>query len=1594
VAGSKIKNTVQTEFLSKGAKKVEGDTQRIGKAQTRLGQSSASAGRSFSSQAQGLGGLVGVYAAAAANVFAISAAFAALNRAAQFETIVSGTEQLAAAVGSSATIVVERLKEVTQGQLSVIEAATQANLALSAGFNVDQIGELGEVANKASKALGRNLTDAFQRITRGAIKLEPELLDEIGIFTRIEPAVEAYARELGKAVSQLTQFERRQAFVNQVIKDGQQAFQDVDVSGKSTQKTFERLVANFTDLALVVGKFVADTLEPFAAFLDKNLGNRLILLGGIATIVFQRFGQAIGGFAVTAVGALGTKLEKLAEGFAKAGSSAKALAQQQASIDFSGVGTFAGPRGAGSSIRQTIAAGPLTTAGALDIQEKGNKVKAAEIALQERIIQKTKQTKEQLLENNKQFQNSNRRLIGINASLDLANNKLDTAGKGARSLAKGLRFAGAAATFLGNALGKAFRFINFVLIGFTTLQTVFSFFDVDIFDKLRTFLSGINKEARESAKALETLAEKTRVINDIIRERGADPNSTIIKKTLIDSANKSVQALSTELARVNKDLNKLQSGSAFAKFVRFLTSDEEKLAKIEKDLTEKRKGLELATAGAASEVSRLGSVTAKLTEITKKSDATIGASRDSFEGLKGETDLLVAKLGDMQLVLGKFEGNTFKSFGDAFVKVGQGITEADTKAKDLRDTILGGEGISAERASRDFGTIVMLLEKAKKEAEELGDVQVTKIDKELQKIKDTLGKVVGEFTTLDALSKKISKMFSGEFKFLDDRFLTGKVSAETGKVAVNEAEILKNRSQNFQSLKDQIAIEENALIPNQGKINKLKEIEGKLVKVSFANLLKQPPLQEKLRIAQEKALKALEAQVELQRLNNEALQNQIDRQTKLNALKDTAATAADNVRFAQAENALAQTQAELAEKRLKSEVDILKARQANEKLTRQSALLERQFVTAAANQAGAVRVDQAKNQLAKAEERTLLRSERGAELRIQAAKIERDEGLARIKRQNQLAFDEFENSKKDIAARRVILKLESDQLEKRISNEINSLNKQESLRQLEIKQRKASEAATLQGLRDRITAASEQRNIQNIQAKNQKDQRDAQLNILLGQQMLLKDQIAHDLEVIKARKAILAEEAAAVGATLSQDFKNIGTGIGDVSKNQDANIALIRKQLTESENLLNGIIEKNNLNFKKTSENIESEISRKERSFEINKQIDALNLKKFLEQKSALKEEKGFQLSIIAEKLKGLSLEDELVAKNLGIKLRALGFEEDKIKQIFDIAKEKAEFELSYQKRINDAIISSADILNNSFVSGMMDLNTALLDGTLNAKNFTEGLRDFLGETFRKLQADFFQKTVAEPVSNFLTEGIFSALDLTNEQGIDAVKLEAGSVPVIEKGGSGIVNSFKDEAEKSLDGANKKTETLGSKFSSFLDELVEKGRSSFSSIGSFLTDVLAKIGNSMGAKTGGLFDSILSGAGNLFGGGPGAGMSAVTPFTTLGGVGVGASGGVVPFSAYQRLASGGMARDRVPALLEPGEFVLKRSAARNIGNSNLQAMNAGGMPNIKVQVKNEGTPQEATTATPRMDVDAIVIDIVTRDLRNNGPIRKSMRGGA
>lgn len=262
-------------------------SENLNRSTTRLGQTSASTGRQFSAQAQGLGGLVGAYAGAAATIFALQQAFSALNRAAQVENIVKGTQTLAAQVGESGDSIIKKIQEITQSQLTLGEAAEKANLALATGFSTKQIEDLTLVATKASRALGRNLGEAFERLVRGSAKLEPELLDELGIFTRLDPAVEAYAKQLGKAAKDLTQFERRQAFVNAVIDEGSRKFSSIDTTAPSAQKSLERLSTVLSDLGTQFGILLANYLTPVADFFTNDISASLSIFAIVARQISQ-----------------------------------------------------------------------------------------------------------------------------------------------------------------------------------------------------------------------------------------------------------------------------------------------------------------------------------------------------------------------------------------------------------------------------------------------------------------------------------------------------------------------------------------------------------------------------------------------------------------------------------------------------------------------------------------------------------------------------------------------------------------------------------------------------------------------------------------------------------------------------------------------------------------------------------------------------------------------------------------------------------------------------------------------------------------------------------------------------------------------------------------------------------------------------------------------------------------------------------------------------------------------------------------------------------------------------------------------------------
>ena len=283
-----ITNIIKTLFTTSGADTVQADIARLTRGQTRLGQSSVGAGRQFAAQASGLGGLVAAYAGAAATSFALTAAFDALSRSARSMQTIQGVDTLAAGVAQSGSSLLKSVQEITKGQLTLTAAAEQTSLALSAGFNTSQIENLSVVALKASRALGRDLADSMTRVVRGSAKMETELLDELGIYTKIEPATRAYAAAIGKNVSALSEFERRQAFVNAVIAEGQRKFSAINTTIPTSAEQIEALGSRLSDLATQLGGAIADIVAPLAAGIVDNVAASFGALGLVLSLVASK----------------------------------------------------------------------------------------------------------------------------------------------------------------------------------------------------------------------------------------------------------------------------------------------------------------------------------------------------------------------------------------------------------------------------------------------------------------------------------------------------------------------------------------------------------------------------------------------------------------------------------------------------------------------------------------------------------------------------------------------------------------------------------------------------------------------------------------------------------------------------------------------------------------------------------------------------------------------------------------------------------------------------------------------------------------------------------------------------------------------------------------------------------------------------------------------------------------------------------------------------------------------------------------------------------------------------------------------------------
>ena len=242
----------------------------------------------------GSGGLVRAYALLAANVFALTAAFGVLQRSAQIDQLTVSMEILSTQGGTSIDILSKKIVAASGGAIDLASSFRQVSLASSAGLNTEEIEGLTKVARGAAISLGRDLPDAMDRIFRGAIKLEPEILDEIGLFVRVDEASRNYAQALGRTVSSLSQVDKRQAFLNAILEQGTEKFSEYAEAVEPD--AFTKLAAALRDIAQDLTSFLNKALAPLVSFLAESRGVLTVIFVALAGSLLKQAIPALGQF--------------------------------------------------------------------------------------------------------------------------------------------------------------------------------------------------------------------------------------------------------------------------------------------------------------------------------------------------------------------------------------------------------------------------------------------------------------------------------------------------------------------------------------------------------------------------------------------------------------------------------------------------------------------------------------------------------------------------------------------------------------------------------------------------------------------------------------------------------------------------------------------------------------------------------------------------------------------------------------------------------------------------------------------------------------------------------------------------------------------------------------------------------------------------------------------------------------------------------------------------------------------------------------------------------------------------------------------------
>ena len=256
-----LKQTI--EFQAKGLAKLKKQYKELEGRTKGLEGATGKAGGGL----KGLGKAAGIAGAAFfAGRGIISGLTNSIQLASKFQGVSRGFDNLAKSAGFSSAAF-EKFQDATDNTISSVDLMTQANNAMLLGIadSEDQMAELFDVGQRLAQGLGQDTAYGIESLVTGLGRQSKLMLDNLGIMLDVNKANDDYATKLGKTASELTDAERKQAFVNAAMEEGRRLVEKMGEEQLTMASSMDQAKSAISDVGVEIGITLAPAVASIAS---------------------------------------------------------------------------------------------------------------------------------------------------------------------------------------------------------------------------------------------------------------------------------------------------------------------------------------------------------------------------------------------------------------------------------------------------------------------------------------------------------------------------------------------------------------------------------------------------------------------------------------------------------------------------------------------------------------------------------------------------------------------------------------------------------------------------------------------------------------------------------------------------------------------------------------------------------------------------------------------------------------------------------------------------------------------------------------------------------------------------------------------------------------------------------------------------------------------------------------------------------------------------------------------------------------------------------------------------------------------------------